>query len=143
MIGLIVFLLTACLPAGLLPAQGSSPRLSDKDVRNLMKNLSQDSKTFANNFKKAVERSTIRKTSREKEAKQLADRFVQQTEGLGRQFERTKKADAELPVIYKSVKQLDALMQELSIQGVAASNFTKVKTELDEIAKQFSFTPSS
>lgn len=130
-----------CLSMGLLFAQGSSPRLNDKDLERLMKNVSEDSKKFSQSFKKAVEKSSIRKTSREKEAKQLADRFVEQTKGMAGKFNNNKKADQTLPVVYQSLSQLDKIIRDLSLSGGVTADFEKVKSELNRVAEQFSYTP--
>jgi hypothetical protein len=50
-------------------------RLSDKDVETQMKNLKEDSKKFRSSFNSAIGKSTVRKTSREKDAKALVERF--------------------------------------------------------------------
>ena len=41
--------------------------MSDKDVQALMQNLRDDAKSFKPQFNSAISKSTIRKTSREKE----------------------------------------------------------------------------
>lgn len=106
-----------------------------------MKNVSEDSKKFSQSFKKAVEKSSIRKTSREKEAKQLADRFVEQTKGMAGKFDNNKKADQTLPVVYQSLNQLDKIIRDLSLSGGVTADFEKVKSELNRVAEQFSYTP--
>lgn len=128
---------------GLLSAQAPSGRLSDKDLARLMKNVHEDARKFSDSFKKAVEKSSIRKTSREKEAKQLAERFVDQTKGMARTFEDTKKADTTLPLVYQTLNQLEQLTQELNLSGVVTSDLQKVKTSLGSVAEQFSYTPPS
>ena len=73
--------------------------------------------------------------------RQLADRFASQTEGLARNFDRSKKADTTLPVVYQSAAELEKVMQELSLQGVVTSDWQKVKSELDQVSQQFSYVP--
>jgi hypothetical protein len=126
---------------GFLYAQAPSPRMSDKDLARLMKNVYEDARRLRSSFKKAVEKSSIRKTSREKEAKQLADRFAEQAKGMARTFEEQKKADTTLPVVYQSLNQLERIVQELGLSGVVTSDLEKVKTELGQVAEQFAFTP--
>lgn len=125
---------------GTLFAQGS-PRLNDKDVERLMKNLNQDAKRFEGSFKKAVNKSSVRKTTREKDLNSLAKRLTNQTEGMAKEFNRTKKADTTLPVVYQSVRELDKAITELNIQGVVSGDWQKVNSELDQVAQQFSYTP--
>jgi hypothetical protein len=116
-------------------------RMNDKDLERLMKNVHEDAKRFSESFKKAVARSSIRKTSRQKEAERLADRFVSQTEGMAKKFGDKKKADETLPVVYQSVGEIDKLVKELSLQGAALADWNKVTAELDQVSQQFSYTP--
>ncbi len=106
-----------------------------------MKNTAEDTKMFSKTFKKAIEKSEIRKTTQEKEAKQLADRFAEQTKRMASNFERRKNADSVLPVVYQSLNQLDKLIRDLNLGDVVTSDFQKVKSSLDRIAEQFSFKP--
>jgi phage-related tail protein len=104
-----------------------------------MKNLQDDAKTFDKDFKKAVEKSTIRHTSREKNAKKLADRFVKQIEEMRKTFDETKKVENKLPAVFQTADQLDRTMQEIGATGLVSSNWRKVQTELDHIAAQFNY----
>ena len=63
-------------------------RMSDKDVEATMKNLTEDAKSFRSAFDSSVEKSTIRKTSREKDAKAQVKSFEDQTETLLNQFKK-------------------------------------------------------
>jgi hypothetical protein len=116
-------------------------RMNDKDLERLMKNVHEDAKRFSESFKKAVAKSSIRKTSRQKEAERLADRFVSQTEGMAKKFGDKKKADETLPVVYQSVGEIDQFVKELSLQDAALADWNKVTAELDQVSQQFSYTP--
>ena len=59
------------LSAGAFSA-AAQDRLSDKDVANMMNNLKNDAKNFRSVWNHALSKSTIRKTSREKDARNLA-----------------------------------------------------------------------
>jgi hypothetical protein len=66
-----LILLVGMLVAGRFAvAQG---RLSDKDLQRLMQNLKDDAQPFRQSFANALKKSTIRKTSREKDARALAE----------------------------------------------------------------------
>jgi hypothetical protein len=64
-------------------------RLNDKDVLQHMKNLKDDAKKFRPSFNSALAKSTIRKTTQEKDAKTLAQNFKKQTNSM---YEAFKKA---------------------------------------------------
>ena len=67
----LVFLL-----AGLSGAHAQG-RLSDKDLQRLMQNLKDDAQPFRQSFANALKKSSIRKTTREKDARALVDTFAQ------------------------------------------------------------------
>jgi hypothetical protein len=72
-----------------LPAQ---TRLSDKDVLQYMNNLKHDGKKFRSSFDSALSKSTIRKTTQEKDAKTLAQNFEKQTNSMYGKFKKTTKS---------------------------------------------------
>jgi hypothetical protein len=78
--------------------------MHDKDIQSLMKNLTEDATRFRSSFNAAVAKSTIRKTSQEKDAKALVAQFQKQTEGLLSQFKSTKKADGCRPWLLVPIK---------------------------------------
>jgi len=112
-------------------------RFSDKDVENLMTNLKDDSKKFRSSFDSAIGTSTVRKTSREKDAKALVSRFVKETEGMLDHFREKKKGDAELQAVLRSADQIDAVMSEVPLGSRAESDWQKVKAELSSLSDAF------
>ncbi len=106
-----------------------------------MENLRHDSKKFSESYKDAVEKSSVRKTSREKDAKKLGDRFAEQAENMEKEFDHHKKADTTLPVAYQTMNELDRLMRDIALEGVPLADFEKVRTEMSQVAQQFSYQP--
>jgi hypothetical protein len=130
--------------AGLLGLSGSAAaqgRVSDRDLEKMMQNLKEDSKKFASTFKQDVSKSTIRKTSEEKTAKRLADHFPKQVEGMLNQFKSKRKADAALPAVYQSYKQLGSFMDKVSPSAKTQESWSRMKQEIDQISAAFNFTP--
>jgi hypothetical protein len=75
-------------------------RLSDQDVQQHMKNLKDDAKKFRSRFNSALSKSTIRKTTREKDATTLARNFEKQTKFHARDLQEKHQGGtvpAELP----------------------------------------------
>jgi hypothetical protein len=112
-------------------------RLSDKDVEATMKNLKEDSKKFRKTFDSAVEKSTIRKTSQEKEAKGLSQQFEKQTEAMLNQFKDKKKADAGLAAVMNTSEQLQKTIETAGISSQVTTDWARVQTSLDALAKEF------
>lgn len=112
-------------------------RLSDKDVASMMNNLKNDAKNFRPVWDKALSKSTIRKTSREKDARNLASQFQNQTEGMLRQFQRNKTADQSLPLVQQTARSIEQVKSDVSLGPVVDQQWTKIRTELDQIAQAF------
>lgn len=129
---LISFLV--CEGAGTAAAQ---QRVNDKDVEQTMKNLSEDVKRFRDQFKKAVAKSPIRKTSREKEARVMADSFSRQTEGMLKYFRSQKQNGGHLEGVLKTAGQLQDLMTELSLGSTVETAWQPVRTSLDKLSEVF------
>src|SRR5271168_3380819 len=111
---LVVALAVISLAFFLAPLCSAQQRMSDKDVESTMKNLKEDSKRFQSSFYSAVSKSTIRKTSQEKDAKALAKSFQGQTETMLRIFQDKKKADTTLPGVMDSARQIDGILTSVS-----------------------------
>ena len=105
------------LMVGTLSA-AAQDRLSDKDVANMMNNLKNDAKNFRPVWNKALSKSTIRKTSREKDARTLATQFQNQTEGMLRQFQSNKTADQSLPLVQQTARSIEQVKSDVSLGPV-------------------------
>ena len=114
-------------------------RLSDKDVANMMNNLKNDAEKFPPVWNHALSKSTIRKTSREKDARNLATQFQNQTEGMLRQFQSNKTADTSLPLVQQTARNIEQVKSDVSLGPVVDQQWTKIRTELDQIAKPSNF----
>src|SRR5262245_13845826 len=90
---LAVLMLVLALCCTLVIPSATAQRLSDRDVEALLGNLKSDTKKFRSSFNSAVSKSTIRKTSQEKDAKALVERFQKQTESALDEFKDKKKLD--------------------------------------------------
>jgi hypothetical protein len=120
------------LAISITAAQGQT-RVNDKDVENLMRNLKEDAKKFKPMFNNAIKKSTIRKTSREKDAKSRMTSFVNQTEAMLNNFKRTKKGDSDFSLVRSSAAEIDKVVNEIKLEGEAASMWQKIRTELDQV----------
>jgi hypothetical protein len=112
-------------------------RMSDKDVEATMKNLKDDSKKFRKTFDSALGKSTIRKTSQEKDAKVLSERLEKQTDSMLSQFKDKKKADTTLPPVLETAGQLQKTIESAGISDKVSADWSRVQTSLDKLAKEF------
>ena len=112
-------------------------RISDKDVEHLMENLREDAKRFQDPFKDALGKSSIRKTSQERDARELAKRFERQTDGMLQDFKRTHKGDAAFATVSSTAQQLDGIVLHLGPGSRAAGPWAKVQSDLSALAPAF------
>jgi hypothetical protein len=135
---LVSTLLTLAIVAPLASAQG---RMNDKDIESLMNNLQKDATAFRSAFNSSVGKSTIRKTSQEKDAKTLVKTFDKQTQSMYKQFKGKKKADAQLAAVQSSADQIDKLLTSTPMGDETTTAWTKVKNEVTMLSQQFNKAP--
>jgi hypothetical protein len=111
--------------------------MSDKDIEKTMQNLKDDAKKFESSFNSAIGKSTVRKTSQEKDAKALVKTFAQQTDSMHSVFKGSKKADTSLPGVLDSAQKIDKLLAEVPLGGNVTSSWGRVKSELNTLAPAF------
>ena len=112
-------------------------RLSDKDLQRLMQNLKDDAQPFRQNFGNALKKSTIRKTSQEKDAQLLADTFAKQAAGALDSFKRSQKAEAEVTALVTTAAQIDPKVYSLQLTPQTTGQWERLRNELHQIAQAF------
>ena len=110
-------------------------RVSDKEIEKMMKNLNEDVKKFTSSFDSGVGKTSIRKTTREKDSKALVKTFEQQTAGMLRNFSKHKQAEAEVKLVLGSADRINLLLEEVNFDGRTASSWKRIQEELDMLSK--------
>ena len=118
-------------------------RMSDKDVEATMKNLTDDTKSFRSAFDSSIGKSTIRKTSREKDAKAQVKNFEGQTETLLNHFKKKKEANDYLPSVLDTANQIEGLLKEVQFDSSTTMRWNKVRADLDQISTAHGLPTSS
>jgi hypothetical protein len=111
--------------------------MNDKDVVNMMKNLVQDTKQFQSLFNSAISKSTIRKTSQEKDARAVVQGFRNQGQNMLQVFQSKKKADTTLPTVLDSSQKIDKWLADVPLNSSVTNQWAKVKSELSTLSDQF------
>ena len=132
-VAMTVFLLSILSGA----TAGAQSRLNDKDVARLMKNLSDDAQPFRQTFADALNKSTIRRTSQDKEAHGLADTFAKQAKQTLETFKHKRKAESEITAMVGTAGQIDALVYSLQLNPTVTAQWEKLRTELHQVAGAF------
>jgi hypothetical protein len=132
-VAMVAFLLSISYGAA-ARAQG---RLNDKDLARLMRNLRDDAEPFQHSFANALKKSTIRGTSREKEARELADTFARQSKRALETFRHKRKAETDVSGMVGTAAQIDPLVYSLKLNSGVASQWEKLRTELHQVTQAF------
>jgi hypothetical protein len=135
--GFLVLLATVLGVSRPAAAQG---RLSDKDLQRLMQNLKDDAQPFRQSFANALKKSTIRKTSKEKDARMLADSFAKQANSALETFKHNQKAEQAVTELVNTAAQIDPLVYSLQLNPQTTSQWERLRTELHQIAQAYGIT---
>lgn len=125
------------LPVGSGATALAQSRLNDKDLARLMQNLRDDAEPFRHSFANALKKSTIRGTSREKDARELADTFAKQAEHALEVFRHKRKAESNVSAMVGTAGQIDSLVFGLRLNLKVTSQWERLRTELHQVAQAF------
>ena len=100
-----------------------------------MQNLKDDAQPFRQSFANALKKSTIRKTSQEKDARMLADTFAKQANSALDTFKHNQKADQDVTALVHTAAQIDPLVYSLQLDPQTTSQWERLRTELHQIAQ--------
>lgn len=127
--------LVLLLTAGWGAAARAQSRVNDKDLARMMENVRHDAQPFRKSFDNAVKKSTIRGTSREKDARGLAKTFEDQSKRALETFKKHKKAEDEVAAMVDTAGQIDQLLNSVSLNPAVTTLWEKVRTELHQVAE--------
>ncbi len=117
-------------------------RVSDKDMARMMKNLRYDTKTFRPMFDHALSKSTIRKTSQAKDAKNLAATYQNQVEAMFARFKKNPNDGSPVASVVNTAGQIDSLLRSVSLGPDVMSQWQKIREELHPIAASYGLQES-
>lgn len=130
----VVFFLLA---TGSIATARAQSRLNDRDLARLMQNVRDDAEPFRNSFANALKKSTIRGTSREKDARGLADTFAKQAARAVETFRHKRRAESDVSAMVSTAGQIDAFVYSLKLNPRVTSQWERLRTELHQVAQAF------
>ena len=104
--------------------------MNDEDVERTMKNLKEDSQRFQSTFNSAISKSTVRKTSQEREYKNIVKTFRDQTEAMLNAFQDRKRADTTLPGVLDTAKRIDGVLRSVQLGENTTADRARCKAEI-------------
>ena len=119
------------------PVARAQSRVNDKDVRAYMHNLNQDAHAMQPKFDAAVKKSSVRKTSQGKDARQSMKEFVRQTKQMEKSFNKTKNGADSLKAVMASAQQIDSLVNSLQLGPDVVAKWQKVRADLHQLATAY------
>jgi hypothetical protein len=117
-----------------LPAARAQQRVSDKDMNRMMKNLRYDTKSFRSSFDNALGKSTIRKTSRAKDAKGLVMGFQNQVDAMLNRFKKNRNDGDGIVGVVNTAGQIDSLLYSVSFGPEVMTKWQRIREEIHPIA---------
>ena len=125
-----------CLVFG-MPAARAQSRLTDKDIDTTLKNVQEDTRQFRDMFDSALRKSTVRKTSEEKSAREMVKTFEQELESTRHQFKDKRNVDGRLPAVLASRDKIDSFLSNVSLGDQTKAQWGRIKSQLDTLSKSF------
>ncbi len=119
------------------PSAQAQTRVNDRDMEAQMRNLRDDAKSFRPRFDEAIHKSTVRKTSQERDAKNVVAAFERQTKILLNRFKKDRNGQAEFSNVMSSAERIDATVNSLVLGPQVTSQWEKIRTELHQIANAY------
>jgi hypothetical protein len=124
------------------PTARAQKRVSDKDMQRMMKNLRYDTKSFRPLFDHGVDKSTIRKTSQAKDAKNLVRTFENEVNAMQNAFKKNPTDGTAATNAVNTAGQIDSLLRTVTLGPDVISHWQKVQEELHPIAASFGIADS-
>ena len=130
-------LVLLCTSGLLSSAAQAQSRMSDRDVEHLIVNLHEDVQAFRDPFTSALKKSAIRRTSQEKDAREMAKRLDAQTATLLQTFRKTKRGDVGYAEVKTTAAQIDSVVRGLGSPSQATARWDKVEADLQAMDPAF------
>jgi len=121
----------ACLTAT------AQTRLNDRDLEHMMKNVQQDAQPFRKAFDSSLRKSTIRGTSQEKDAKDLAETLEKQSRAALETFQKKQKAGPQVSALVQTAGQIDRVVSTVSLSPSVTAQWERLRTEIRQVADAY------
>lgn len=119
--------------ASTLNSEHVQSRVSDGDIERLLRNLRDHSRSFQFLLQNALKRSTISRTSRAKNAEQVAESFERGSEALLNDFLRTKRGEDKLHSLQRPAQQMHTFVNTYKPGRQVTARWGRIEAELQQI----------
>lgn len=107
--------------------------MSDRDLERLLRSLRDHSRLFQLSLESALKRGTISRTTRARNAEQLADSIERGSEALLHDFIRTKRGEDKLRSLQPPTQQMHTFVNTYKPSRQVAARWSRIEADLQQI----------
>jgi hypothetical protein len=134
MFTVILALFSTFASTALAQIPGQPYRIDDKEVRNMIRRIEQQSDKFRGSLDSALDKSRFNGSTREDDINSFVKDFYEQTKHLHDQFERHKSTAPDVQTVLDRAARIDGFMRRYPLTPRAQEDWAGVKTYLNDLA---------
>ena len=134
MFTVILALFSMFASTALAQIPGQPYRIDDKEVRNMIRRIEQQSDKFRGSLDSALDKSRFNGSTREDDINSFVKDFYEQTKHLHDQFERHKSTVPDVQTVLDRASRIDGFMRRYPLTPRAQEDWAGVKTYLNDLA---------
>jgi hypothetical protein len=132
---LALFSMLASTALGQIPGQPF--RIDDKEVRNMIRRIEQQSDKFRGSLDSALDKSRFNGSTREDDINSFVKDFYEQTKHLHDQFEHHKSTAPDVQTVLDRASRIDGFMRRYPLTPRAQEDWAGVKAYLNDLAAAY------
>ena len=134
MFTVILALFSMFASTALAQIPGQPYRIDDKEVRNMIRRIEQQSDKFRGSLDSALDKSRFDGSTREDDINSFVKDFYEQTKHLHDQFERHKSTAPDVQTVLDRASRIDGFMRRYPLTPRAQEDWAGVKAYLNDLA---------
>ena len=123
---------------GTVAGSGTGYRLTDFQMRQLIRRIDTHSNQFSRSFMQALNQSSLNGTSEEEEANRRLSEFESATSQLSNSFNRRAATPSDVQHVLEHAAYLNAFILDHRLDYRAQSDWTQLRGDLDQLASAYS-----
>ena len=119
---------------------GQPYRISDREVAELLDHIKNETNSYRNSLKDALNHSRFDRTSRENDINAYVKEFEEQTKRLEDNFDNHKSTTADVDAVLSSAARIDVFMSRYELSSRAAGDWSLLRADLNRLAITYNVT---
>jgi hypothetical protein len=112
-------------------------RLSDKEMKDLLKRIDKQAQSFRSSLKGALERSRFDDTKAEDRINDFVKSFEEATGRLKERFDDKDSASTEVAEVLRRAERINNFMERQRLGGRAENDWVALRGSLDDLAEAY------